>query len=199
MLRVWIVIAIEVWGIGALMCLVMALGIRTQPIPAFISGISLCEGIPCYLNILPGKTGWQEAQSMLATFPEIRKFGVSNYSNLPDFYGTLMVIPNQDNLTQELALSPPNNLTSIGSAVLQFGAPCVAVRLGRDDIGLIYPGIAVVTRMGKFGSYFVLRPTSPVKNVILSTQVGACSDIALDRTQGDFRWHGFVRYAENGG
>lgn len=191
--------AIAGWGICALLCLVMAFGIRMHPIPAFISGLDLCEGMPCYLNILPGKTSWEDGQRIVASFPEVQRFGASNYANLPDFYGTLMLIPNQDNLTQEITLSPPDNATSIGSAILQLGAPCAAIRLGRDDIGVIYPGISIITHMSKVGNYFLLKPTSPVTHAILSGQVKACSDIALDTTQADFRWHGFVRYAENGG
>jgi hypothetical protein len=193
------VIAIEFWGISALLCLIMAFGARTQPIPAFIDGLGICEGKPCYLNILPDKTHWDEAQSMLASFPEIkRSVTTTDFYDLPGFHGRLLLIPNQDGFIQEIDLSPSDSLTYIGSAFLQLGDPCAAVRLGRDDLGLIYPGISIIARMHKVANYFVVRPTSPVVQANLFKRVESCSDIGLDRTQADFRWHGFARYAENG-
>jgi hypothetical protein len=192
-------IAFASWGFCALLCLVMALGARTQAIPAFINGLGLCDGKPCYLNIQPSQTSWDEAQNHLESFAEVQKFGASGYDHLPGFQGTLLLIPNQDNMTQEIVLSPADNPIFVGGAVLQLGAPCAAVRLGRDDVVLIYPGIAIISRMKKVGNYFVLRPTSSVRGTNLSSQVEACSDIGLDRTQADFRWHGFARYAENSG
>jgi hypothetical protein len=198
-MRILIVMAIAGWGICALLCLVMAFGIRMQPIPAFISGLDLCDGKLCYLNISPSKTDWEEAQKTLTSFPETKRFGATGYSDLPDFYGTVLLILNQDQVTQEIILSFSDNTISIGSAFLQLGAPCAAVRLGRDDLALIYPGISIISQMKKVGNYFVLRPTSAVLRANLSSDVESCSDIGLDKTQADFRWHGFARYAENGG
>jgi hypothetical protein len=73
------------------------------------------------------------------------------------------------------------------------------VRLGRDNLGLIYPGISIITQMHQVGNYFVVRPTSPIIQANLFQRIESCEDVDLSRTQGDFQWHGFVRYAESSG
>lgn len=197
------VIAIEGWGICAFLCLVTLFGTRTQPTPAFIQGFSLCEAKPCYLNMIPGTTGWDDAQAILSDYPEI-VFNpeTSSASNLPGFQGWLLLIPNQDRVTHEmivskLDLSPFDSTTNVGGAILQLGAPCAAVRLGRDDLGLIYPGISIITRLYPIENHFALRPTSPVIKASLYRRVRSCSDIDLGATQANFHWQGFIRYYEN--
>src|SRR5262245_28969860 len=118
-----------VWMICAVLCLLIAFSARTQPIPAFINGLGICDGRPCYQNIQPSQTSWQTAQKLLESFAEVQKFGASGYNHLPGFQGTLLLIPNQDNMTQEIVLSPADNPIYVGGAVLQLGAPCAAVRL----------------------------------------------------------------------
>jgi hypothetical protein len=204
-----LITTLEISAAFILLCVTIPVISQRQSASAFIHGLSLCSGKPCYLDILPGKTIWEDAQNKLRGIQEIDLFenrdyalmDFHGYEDLPNFNGRLLLIPNLDPATgkkivSELDLSPADNLTYVGGAILQLGTPCAAVRLGLDDLGLIYPGISIIARMDRIGNYFVIRPTSPVIQANLFNRIQSCADIDLESTQADFSWRGFVRYAE---
>jgi hypothetical protein len=115
---------------------------RAQAAPVIADGLGWCEDRPCYLGIVPGKTSWREATTMLAAKPgTVRANEVYTQADVSPRIVLWHATEREITLTiQFLPFARP----AIGTLILFSGQPC-RVRYYNNEYWLDYPNMTIAT------------------------------------------------------
>jgi hypothetical protein len=110
-------------------------------------GFGTCDGDPCFMGIVPGKTSWEDADILLKRFnPSIQQEGWAEY----DERHLHVILREAKNYVDMLDLSPIEYSHSFGITlqmlIQNMGVPCAVSYSTRGSIGpaLYYPSFWVV-------------------------------------------------------
>lgn len=164
-------------GIGVLTILLNCLAIsfgRIQPHPSAASaiGLGLCDGVPCYKHLVPGKTSWAATTGR----------NIDARDGQSSLYRPVLS-PSADGMWLDTIRiqMPPDAHVAVGDIVQIYGAPC-RVDLSiygnwssiRSSIMLHYPHLdALVSTNLPY-----LSPDMPVSHVFLHSSVDDLSSLA---------------------
>jgi hypothetical protein len=167
---------------------------RGQPAqPDLFEYLGNCNGQPCYLGIVPGTTDWHTALDVLGNRPEI-EFGTStNFAFRPQgFSGTVLLLAaNQTTTVGEIDLNMRPASISIGSLITHMGSPCAVVP-GERMIGVIFPGMSVISFASDSGTTDAPKPTLMIDEINLFNRFQTCDQVIRETT--DRPWRGFAHY-----
>jgi hypothetical protein len=194
-MRVLLKFCIVSIGICFGLCALAASVARGAPPSDFYTGFALCGLQPCYLEIVPGRTAWDEAIGLLATVPGLTLESATDLGrNYRGLQGQLRLDRNAPggpvthiNLTPAEALKIP-----IGGLVAGFGSPC---RFQPDFLlermRVIYAGISAIVEPMTIEEVRGPRPGTRVLSIALfdGGQFG-CADAG----KGTQPWRGFRKY-----
>ncbi len=179
----------------SMMCVGMILIGRAQPQPEFFRYFGICEGVPCYMGIVPGQTTWDEAQRIITNTPnfsvytdEINTFSVFNPPQHIKFLVRENIV-----LVIDIRLDG-NNTPALGNMILRLGYPCA---LGLSSVPLLfaYPYLLVWDEQ-VVSPPIVIHPAMLLERVELRNETNTCSGILLER--GGHPWIGFKQYPHPG-
>ena len=196
MLRKLIQAAISISIVLSLLAIAMILVGHDQSEPQLFKVLHLCDGMPCYLEVAPGKTTWDSALTIYEDAPGMAFDPNTNIAaNPPGYNGSniLLDVEQGSPIVGGIVLDIRSTDVSVGSLVLQFGSPCsVNVdELPNTQILMYDSGMEVLVFTSDLDAGF-LKPTTPVFKINLFGNLTSCSPLSsIYRSQ---RWKGFVRY-----
>jgi hypothetical protein len=142
---------------------------RAMAGPSELQDFQLCENHPCFMDIAPGITAWDEAAALIRQYDgdEKRKFfywGKNTPVSIMPTMGT--------NLVGFIQVDDPLShfLPSVGVFFLQYGSPCRVMDNGRGGgIILLYP-----TMLVSLGQQIrQLSPYQPIKYIQIRSLIAS--------------------------
>jgi hypothetical protein len=198
-------------GVAFLSCIVtslisvfsMSLG-RGQPQVELIAGLRMCDDTPCYFDIVPGKTPWNDAVTTLKNIPgTLFDEDINIAYHPPDLDKMYMSrgVLLEEYVAKELALNPEIGGMNLADVVTRFGIPCCLVKVPdvRGDLILIkfaaYPRLGAFIALERFNNRWIIQSTSPVKQLLLCPPDPdkGCM-IWFGYIPNVLRWRGFANY-----
>jgi hypothetical protein len=192
---------------SALIGLVLIVG-RLMPMPEYAARYApdLCAGVPCMLGVVPGRTGWTEAQRLLDAQPGLQIAGRQILIRLAGG-GEIGLYPSLDSeaVGRIYVRYPTERPIAAGWVIQRYGQPCGVSfyrRLRADVLTLRYPLMVVNLRL--IGERFT--PDSPIDTIqfgdpafVPSYQPDPCID-NISNGVNNTLWRGFFhaeRYGES--
>lgn len=163
---------------------------RAQERPDFLSYLGRCDGLPCYVGIVPGQTLWADVQARFEIITELRGDNEIYLSYAPPgFSGTLRFYPSGSGSIREVDLRFHTTRLTLGDLVAEMGEPC-AVAMTRGLPAVLFPGMGVLVIGERIDAVQSLKPSSTVTSINL-VDAEICdirNSLAL------YGWRGFGRY-----
>jgi hypothetical protein len=164
---------------------------HAQPRPEFFGALGRCEGLPCYVGIVPGQTRWADVQTRFEIVTELRG---DNHMYLayapPGFSGTLRFFPSGDGLLREVDLRFSTTGLKIGDLIAEMGVPCAVGITTRGLPVVVYPSMGVLVAGERMGEAQLVKLTSTVTGINLLRD----PDCSLVNSLALHTWRGFGRY-----
>jgi hypothetical protein len=116
---------------------------RVEPTPEIVQGFGWCEDRLCYMGIVPGRTSWQGAKTILASTSR-RIQTVSDWHVVADADDARIIMePNPGGSTvQYISIL---STATLGSIIAIYGSPCTTFSLNGAFYQTIYPSAMLVT------------------------------------------------------
>lgn len=200
MFRWFIIRTLTLWIIIALAMGVAIAIAQTHSDRELIRELDWCNGIGCFLGILPNQKTIEDAKTIVKNSGSFGFTGDSDnaaYKLSQPFYRLNFVPDKYDaNKVRELTLEfPADTRFNAGFVIAYFGMPC-RVRLLSDQpgsIGLFYPGMVFTFSTAGQNDTSSLKTDSPLEEInVFDSQ--ACQWVTKDN-DAIYNWSGFVRYA----
>ncbi len=179
--------ALLIWG-------AIQVGPYQPPTTDFNRYFHACDGIPCYLGVIPGKTSWVDA---LKTFENASGIQFDSYSNTatnpPGFVGSAQIYALQPTGTVDqiqLNITVPN--ISLASVIQYFGYPCAVQVTDSTQVELIFTNMMVGIYIDPANPALPLRAATPVSQIVLFNRFSSCEQAASSIAT--VPWRGFARY-----
>ncbi len=176
----------------ALLCAGALLIGRNHPVQQdLLRFLSQCDGQPCYLGIVPGKTAWESALRTLEDSPQLEFDPDTNIAaNPPGFNGSALIFGSTT--VDEIELTMRTSTVSIGSMIVRMGPPCAVIYTTDGILALFYPRLSIQVMTEKSGGRQTLKPTSLAYLITLSHNFDSCDP--PPKGYGYQAWRGFAHY-----
>src|SRR5262245_19623097 len=116
---------------------------RAEPTPEIVAGFGWCEDRLCYMGIVPGRTSWQDAKTIL-TSASRRIQSASDWRVVADADDARIILqPNPGGSTVQY-ISILSGAT-LGSIIALYGSPCTAFNPNGVLYWTTYPSAMLVT------------------------------------------------------
>jgi hypothetical protein len=115
---------------------------RAEPTPEIVQGFGWCEDRLCYMGIVPGRTSWQDAQTILAS-ASMRIQSSSGWRIEAEAEDARIILDANpgDSTVQYIRI---RSGATLGSVIAIYGSPCTAYSNG-VLYWTIYPSAMAVT------------------------------------------------------
>jgi hypothetical protein len=146
-------------------------------------GFGVCDGDPCFMGIVPGKTSWDEAKLILKPYNIKQDFEDAADANVKDFR---LIVYSSKGIINELIIQKDSSYgglgVSLGSVIQQVGTPCAAIADPRAA-NIFYPSMSL---------YFARDGDRLRKETGISALSIMSKDIVLYCTNNKYHWKGFT-------
>jgi hypothetical protein len=173
----------------------LRIGIEQAPAP-YIPGLSRCGELVCYLEILPGKTAWDDGLRAIHKVPELKAADTSDkyfISSNPSYkVGFLPYKYNVDAhswVFQEININMSELAISVGNVMAVLGPPCF-VSSGNGILFLGWPNSAFLVS----DSPSSFTPSSQVLHIVIHQHSIACPKPGKYDSVRIYEWRGFRDY-----
>lgn len=159
---------------------------RLQPEQSFMPELQWCDGIPCYMGIILGKTTTDEFAKMVENRSGTSKLngGGTEYS-LTGPIQVMRFVTGMDNTIRRIVLDADGLQINAAILIAHWGSPC-AISRSENNIVLAFQHIDVWVHTNKWR----VALTSPAYQIYLfaSDTGDACDQPGL------LKWRGFTQY-----
>ncbi len=175
----------------------MLIGRSNSVQPELFQYLKTCDGQPCYLGVVPGKTSWNDAVEIFEN-AHISFDPMTNFAFEPlGFRGNALILdtPGDEAVLDEVDLTMHSSSVTIGSLIDHFGLPCAVVVTPVPQIGLIFLGMSIIVNSNQFDTSQILQPTTLIQQINLFNRFQSCEQVFNSTTTVTFNhWKGFARY-----
>jgi hypothetical protein len=164
-----------------LLCAVLVGRARTEPAPKIIDGLGVCQGMPCYMGVIPGRTTLKEARVMMPNLSVLEDHGRADGS----YQGTHVTLNFGDaHRISHIKITfahPP----TIATLLMLYGPPC-KIRVYQYGLGLSVEYPALYATLDEKPP----APQSEITQIILSESY--LSRCAINKAEGEVPWLGLA-------
>ncbi len=150
------------------MCAVAVGLARARPVPDLADGLGLCEGVPCYMGIMPSRTSLGDAVALLGNRLTLRndQAASTGRSGTHDRTVVRQGAPNVVGIVQ-VEFQQPQMIT-LGELVALYGPPCkVSWADYQPYILITYPYLSALIKTDVSANTALIDQRSPISRVIL--------------------------------
>jgi hypothetical protein len=181
-------------AVCAALCAVAIVIGRAQPQPELLRALGYCDGMPCYMGIVPGKTTWDEAVEIVSGthIVHVRAADfLAAHSTIEPFLN-IQIRPYNDSFSVELWTEKAS--VSVGQVIAFMGTPC-AINVQRWlPIYVFYPGMSFNFYQRTPGTDIAIQLNAAIESLGLYPEYKTCDDILLNEYPYIQMWHGFSNY-----
>jgi hypothetical protein len=192
----WIVTSILLWVFVTASAI--ALG-EQRPYDASLAayGLDFCDGVPCYLGMVPGRTGWRAANERIAEFqPIYAAYEPLKLTRFTAPYASGYIVSDTpDHSLSEVAVAPLAHSVAFPTLLdllLLYGVPCnvyteqfqpyvTLIRLNYPHMSIDFPHITERLSWDRRPDYINIKPAS----------VDQCA-----QTEDTLQWRGAANYQQ---
>ena len=116
---------------------------RAEPTPEIVAGFGWCQDRLCYMGIVPGRTSWQEAKTILASIARPAQSASDWRFEAISDDAQIILQPNPGGSTVQY-ISIRSGAT-LGSVIALYGSPCTALNPNGVLYWTTYPSAMLVT------------------------------------------------------
>ncbi len=150
------------------MCAVAVGFARARPMPDLADGLGLCDGVPCLMGIMPGRTSLRDAVALLGNHLALGndRTTATGSSGTYDRATVREGTPNVVGIVQIEFQQPP--MITLGELVALYGPPC-KVSWANDEpyILITYPYLSALIKTDVSANLALIDQRSPISRVIL--------------------------------